>query len=158
MKSLITIAILIAFLVVNFSCKSSKFKKKLPFKIEKGFYQNWTGGQPGVGGIRFEFIISDLSENVEFKNIYFKNNKEQLYLRKSDNNNVVTANISKENADRINLIMHIDATKEFNNTLPNTSDFPFKLKNNECVISYLESDIENFYKLVLTKEKDVFYP
>jgi len=145
--------------VILFSCKSSQFEKATPFKIEKGFYQNWVGGQPGVRGTKIEFSILNLEDNVTFKNVYFKNTIEKLYLRNSDKKIVISANINTANKEEINMVMHKDANKEYGNKLPTVNkDFPFELKENECVISYLQNGNEKFYKLILTREKDVFYP
>lgn len=140
------------------SCKSSKFEKTPPFKIIKATYNHWVGGQPGVGGINIAFELSDVKETIKFKNVYFKDTKEQLYLRNTDKNTVLTANINTANRENIDLVIHKDASKEYGNKLPNTKlNFPFILKENECVISYSNKEKELFYKLTLVKKSSASY-
>jgi hypothetical protein len=71
----------------------------------------------------------------------------------------LSANISKNDRKGIDMIIHKDPKKEYGNKTPTKADdFLFKLKENECVISYLQDQKEKFYKLLLTKEKDAYYP
>lgn len=145
--------------IILFSCKSSMFEKTTPFKIKKATYQHWVGGQPGVSGIKITFELSNIKENVTLQNVYFKNTKEKLYLRNSDKNTILTANINTGNRDEIDLVIHKDTNKEYGNKLPGAKlDFPFELKEDECVISYLLNEKEHLYKLILTKGKANFFP
>ncbi|MCF6350136.1 MAG: hypothetical protein L3J23_03775 [Flavobacteriaceae bacterium] len=154
MKTIIPI-LLLAIL----SCKSSKFEKKLPFKIKKATFQHWVGGQPGVKGIKIAFELQNLEKGIVFHHIYFKNTKEKLYLRNATKNTLLTANINTANRENIDVIIHRDASKEYGNKLPKVkSDFLFELKENECVISYLINEKEKFYKITLIEEKHAFFP
>lgn len=145
------------FLSSFFACKSSKFEQTTPFNIKKASFQHWTGGQPGVKGINITFLITDLSEDIKLQFVYFKNHKEKLYLKKDGINKLFTANINTNSS--IDMILHKDPKKEHANKLPNSeSKNPFVLKDNECAVSYVENEIEKFYKVILIEDKPVFYP
>ena len=145
-------------LVLSFiSCTTSKNIKNPPFTIVKATYINWYGGQEGVSGIRTEIEIADLKEKIDFKYLYFKNKKETL-ITLTKKGIVLTSNINTSTR-QTSLQMHRDPKKEYGNSLPiSKTKFPFELKENEAVISYILNKKEYFYKLELKKGKNLFYP
>lgn len=158
-KILKTTATILMIALVFLQCKSSQFEKNAPFKLTKATYYNWVGEQPDVKGTNIEILGTILAENIDYQYIYFQSKKEKLYVKKREGSNfLLTANINT--ANRNELYLQADAKKEYGNQLPNLkNDFPFKLKDNEAIISYLQNGKEKLYKISeFIKEKDVFYP
>ncbi len=155
MKTLFPILIT---LIISTNCKSSKLDAKIPFQIKKATYQYWTGGQPGVHGIKIELLIANLNEDITLQDVYFKNNKEKLYLRTTNQgNSLFTANFNTSIDQSTIMILHNDPKKEYGNALPNKINFPKNIEENQCVISYLQNNKEFFYTVNLTKEENVSY-
>ena len=141
-----------------FGCNSTKLVKNPPFKILDAYYQNWYGGREGVKGIGIKIKLTNISGNVNFKNLYFKDHKLDLSVNNSGNEILLSANINTGYKPE-NMQMHSNPKKEYGNTLPqNKKDFPFKLKENEAVIEYAENKKTSFYKIMLNKKKDLFMP
>jgi len=139
-----------------FSCHATKFVKTPPFKIVEAKYQYWYGGREGVKGISVKVLIQDIDKDIAFKNIFFKNKKLDVFVSDIENLKLLSANI---NTGTRNMQMHINPKKEYGNTLPETDkDFPFDLKENEAVISYLKANKDYFYKITLKKDKDLYMP
>ena len=73
MKTLSILAILLSFA----QCGSSTLVQNPSFKVEKAFYNNWVGGQPGVSGTKLEIHLKNASE-VIFDSLYFKNKRTKV--------------------------------------------------------------------------------
>ena len=148
----------LTFSLLLFSCHATKFVKKPPFKIIDAKYQNWYGGREGVRGISVKILVQEIPEDLTFKNIYFKGKKLKVFVSDVENLKLLSANINTGYRPET-LNMHVNPKKEYGNTLPqDKKDFPFALKENEAVISYLKSNKEYFYKVILKKEKDLMMP
>lgn len=153
MKNII-IAIAALFLV---QCKSAQFEAKPPIKITGATYNNWVGGQPGVSGIRV-IIGYEKQENIEFQKIYFaqKIGKVEAYVRKEKT--FLVGHINTSSREKEDMILDKDPKKEVNNKLPETK-FPFELKENEAVISYLKDGKIKYFKIKNIKQtKTDYYP
>ena len=148
----------LTFSILLFSCTTTKMVKNPPFTIIDANYQNWFGGRQGIKGISIKIVVKDISDNITFTNIYFKNEKLPVFVTTIGKGKLLSANINTGKL-QTSLIMHENSVKEYGNTLPkNKNDFPFTLKENEAVISYTKGNKEYFYKLTLQKEKDLFMP
>lgn len=148
-------AILIAFVtILLIQCKSTQFDAKPPFNIIDATYNNWVGGQKGVSGIRLVFNF-EAQETVTFQKVYFANKEGSLESANKDGKKVLTGHISTSTTSDITI--DFDTKKEVKNKLPE-STFPFELKENEAVISYLQNGVTKFYKVKnVTKTKTSFY-
>ncbi len=152
------LVILFSIGIILFSCKSSKLDTNIPFQIKKATYQYWTGGQPGVHGIKIELLLANLKEDITLQDVYFKNRKEKLYLKKStEENTLFTANFNTAKDQNTDMILHDDPKKEYGNTLPNKVGFPKNITENQCVISYLQNNKEYFHTINLIKEENASY-
>ena len=141
-----------------FSCRTSKITENPPFTILKATYINWYGGRKDVKGIKTDIKITKIKNNLRFNFLYFKNKKEAITTTKNKNETILTSNINTSNR-QISLQMHQDPKKEYGNELPDPKkNTLFDLKENEAIISYTLNKKEYFYKLKLTKGKDLFYP
>lgn len=153
MKNII-IAITAIFLV---QCKSAQFDAKPPIKITGATFNNWVGGQPGVSGIRV-IIGYEKKGDIEFQKIYFakKEGRIEAYVRKDKT--FLVGHIDTSSREKENMILERDSKKEIKNKLPEPK-FPFELKENEAVISYLKNGKVKFFKIENIKQtKTDFYP
>lgn len=141
------------------TCKSAKFDKNPPFKISGATYNNWTGGQPGVSGIRV-IINFETKEDVQFDKIYFakKEGTTELYERKGKV--FLVGRIDTSNPKQRDLTLHIDSKKEVKNELPKEeTKIPFELKENEAIISYVYKGKTHYYKVEnIQQTKADYYP
>lgn len=152
--------IVITFLsIILMQCKSSKqnqsesvFKEK-EIKLEsqgdittgKVFFQKWVAGQQdGGSGINIYFPELVNKNNYTIGNVYFRGMIGQIINGKAS----PFASLRFVNKD---IIMSSDANAEYGNDMPKV--FPFKLKDNECVISYNTGNEIKYYKIENILEK-----
>ncbi len=148
---------LLLFVGVFSQCASTRFESKPPFKITKATYNDWVGGQQGVSGIRLVFVYEPI-KTVAFQKVYFAGKEGTLTPRNNDGKTFITGHISTSTRVNKELVLDIDPKKEVNNKLPEKR-FPFQLKENEAVISYIEKGVIKFYKVQgLVKTKTDYYP
>ncbi|MBL4605741.1 MAG: hypothetical protein JKY02_08825 [Flavobacteriaceae bacterium] len=153
MKTII-IAIAAVFLV---QCKSAQFEAKPPVTITGATFNNWVGGQPGVSGIRV-IIAYKQQENIEFQKIYFAEKEGKIETYQKKGKTYLVGYIDTSSREKEDLVLDRDPKKEMNNKLPK-ADFPFQLKENEAVISYLKNGKTKFFKVEKIKQtKTDFYP
>lgn len=151
------VIILMMFAVTFSQCASTKFDSKPPFTITSATYNSWVGGQQGVSGIRLVFNYES-KETIKFQKVYFAKKVGSLELREKEGKAFLTGHISTSTRKDKELILDIDPKKEMKNELPKKT-FPFELKENEAVISYLENGVTKFYKVKdIIKTKTDYYP
>ena len=142
------------------NCNSSKntsstysFSQNPPFTVSESYSQKWMAGiKEGGSGTNVYFKIENIESGTSINEIYFRNksakanpSKENLYTGYFKN---------EENRD---VIMDSDSNKEAKNTPP--KHFPFKLEENEAVISYLFKGTDYYFKVSNIKEKEILaYP
>ena len=139
------------------SATSSKsvFQPDPPFTLTQGSYQEWTAGtQQGGSGTNIILTFEKLSQDVIPQQFYFQNQIGEIVTR-NDNRTQFFVNYKKPG--KPDIIMDGDATQEAQNTPP--VKFPFDLKEDEAVMSYLDHDVVLFYKIPsLDRKEPVFYP
>jgi hypothetical protein len=149
-KILFILALLFGFL----QCGSNTFVKNPTFKVEKAFYNNWVGGQPGIRGIKVEMHLKDASE-INFDALYFQGKVTKVEVSMKDGLAQVIGHFSTSKIQKRDIILDLDATKELENKVPKLDKFPFELKENEAVLSCkkgvktLYFKIENISKVAL---------
>ena len=156
MKStkLVSLALMSLFFI---QCKSAQFDAKPPIKITGATFNNWVGGQPGVSGIRV-IVGYEKQGDIEFQKIYFakKIGRIETYQRKGKT--FLVGHIDTSSREKEEMIMDRDSENEIKNKLPEPK-FPFELKENEAVISYLKNGKTKFFKVKNIKQtKTDFYP
>ena len=145
MKTIKIVSILT--MLFSFSqCSSTMFVSSPPFTVEKAFYNNWVGGQPGVSGTKVEIHLKEASKFV-FEALYFNGKRAKVEVAQKETLTQIIAHFSTSKRNNSNLILDLDATKELENTVPNLEKFPFKLKENEAVLSYKKADKMLFFKI-----------
>lgn len=120
---------LLLIICLFFNCSSSyKLKKTSPLKFHKIEVQKWVvNNQSKDSGIKM-FIILPSDIDTVLDSVYYKNLKTNIY--KGKNNNTYFANF----------IIRSNLKQNKNN------QFPFVLKSNECVVSYIEYGKTKYFK------------
>ena len=144
MKAIKTISVLTIILCLS-QCGVSKFDATPPFIVKEVKQSTWVGGLPGVRGTKIEIDIVNNS-SIIFKSLYYQNRItgiEKVIL------NEKTTLIANYNTSKVinDKVLDLDPKKEITNQLPKAKSFPFKLKKNEAVLSYLEKGKTKFFKI-----------
>ena len=142
----------ILIMVISFmQCGSVKFDKNPPFTITEATFNNWTGGQPGVGGTRVLIGYSS-SSNIEFDSIYFKDKITKIEMHSKEDKTFLIGHFNNSNREKYDIIIDADRKKEINNKPPEIVKIPFELKENEAVISYKEDGKTKYFKIENIKQ------
>jgi hypothetical protein len=132
-------------LIFFFQCGSLKFENDPPFKILTATYQN--GYEvPKTFGDTVVNISYTSTKEISFDSIYFNNKIAKLEVASSNSNKRLicffkTSNFSSE------FVLDENPIKELHNPLPNFQKFPFKLKNNEAIISYKVDEKIKYFRI-----------
>lgn len=139
----------------NANLDSYSLTKDAPFKITEAYFQKWVAGVQGGGkGTNVYIKLENLNESITIKNLYFQDKMASL-ISMPLNSNTYEAKFKEEiNND---LVMDSDVTKEAANIPPVKT--PFNLEKNEAVISYIENNQLEFFKISALPEKPMLaYP
>jgi hypothetical protein len=147
MKILSILAIILGFV----QCGSSTLVNNPSFKVEKAFFNDWIGGQPGVSGTKLEIHLKNASE-VIFDSLYFKNKRTKVAVLQKGEITQIIGHYSTSKRINNDLILAIDPTKELQNVAPIIKNIPFELKKNEAIISYKKGKKILFFKIVNIKK------
>jgi len=159
MKNIKTISLILALplVLISFaqcaSNKSFKLQKTAPFAIKQAISQNYLGGRQGNKGEKITIVLSD--SDIVLDSLFYKNRK--LKLQRNTEGDF-TCKLSFSTGKHHT--MHENPQEEYGNKAP-VMDYktPFKLTENEAVVSYLKNDITYYYKIGnLTKGKVIIYP
>lgn len=152
MKKFIGIGLISLLSIAFFGCGTSKIKaqREHPFKVLEANYVNWVSQQPDITGITVNIIIDN--PEIQLDSIYFRNNSAALKHVKSFENLVFTGSF-KTSITPHDYILHSNPKQEFGNKPPVVvSKTPFKLTDNEAVVSYFYKNKINYYKISAMKE------
>ncbi len=125
-----------------FQCASPKvattnFEKQTPFTVRPVVFQEWYAGiKVGGTGINVFIPISNVNEGVVLNEVYFRNLKGKLVKNENKYTAILknpSPNYTFQKAER-------------------PADYPFQLKEDECVISYLENGQTKYHKIISLKE------
>jgi len=146
MKNVSILMILTAFSYCG--CSSQKnLNTNPPFSIANPTCQQYAGGLENSGtGFILEIPVS-LEEGVEieFLEVFFRGHVLASEIKKEEESVMIICNYKQTPKDKKpDIIMHSDPKKEVGNQPPNliskeNEDFPFSLKKNEAVISYINT-------------------
>jgi len=150
-KQILRVLIMLVFMMSFSQCSTTKkLQEKSPMSIGKVYVQKWVAGVEGGGSGLYIFIpISDTS--ITLDSVYFRGKATKLSVKYQDKNMYVGnfINPSKQTHD---IIMSGDSKAEYGNKLPPRSKeqkpIPFELKNDECVISYIDEKKTKYFKVV----------
>ncbi|MEJ2583934.1 MAG: hypothetical protein P8Z38_02465 [Robiginitalea sp.] len=135
------------------SCSSQKtFENSPPFSVERPTVQYWEGGraQSGFGmEFRARWNPEDPS-SIQIDSLFFRGKVYKLEVTESETGFILQASRAHIPLEKPDITMHADSTKEIGNQppgpLPSLRQFPFELKPDEAVISYiLKADRRKYY-------------
>ncbi len=147
-------------MILFLNCNSSKtsnsstsFTQNPPFTMAEAYSQKWMAGVQGGGsGTNIYLNIENLEPGTLINEIYFR--KKITKANPTSENQYIGYFKTNENND---VIMDSDPKKEAKDTPP--KPFPFKLEENEAVISYIFKGKEYYFKVSNIKEKEILaYP
>lgn len=125
---------------------TQKLEKKLPMNFGEVYFQTWVAGtREGGAGINL-FIPITKSSNIQLDSVYFRGKRAKL-KQGSDELAYVGRfkNRVKHNRD---IIMSNEPGAEYGNKVPEVPEkIPFKLENDECVVSYVEEGKTKYFKI-----------
>ena len=155
----LTSLILMVFVMSSFSqCASTlKLQEDVPLEIGEVYYQHWVAGVKGGGsGVNLFIPIESNQNNIVLDSVYFKGKQEKLELK---NNTIYIGRFASKANQKQDIIMSSDPQKEYGNPIPELSrKTPFKLHDNECVVSYFEKDKIKYFKImgIVRKESKLY--
>lgn len=134
--------------------KSNALTRTPPFSLKSASYQEWVAGvQSGAAGTNVTIIFNTFTDTVTIDSIYFR--KKRVKAKQSANNPLEYTGYFKNEARDI--IMDIDPASEAQNIPP--EPFPFDLKDNQAVLSYLHYGKKRYYKVKeLEQSPPLAYP
>ncbi|WP_243473356.1 hypothetical protein [Winogradskyella sp. MH6] len=125
-----------------FQCASPKvattnFEKQTPFTVKPVVFQEWYAGiKVGGTGINVFVPISNVNDGVVLNEVYFRNLKGKLV----------------KNGNKYTAVLKNPSRNYTFQKAEKPADYPFELKDNECVISYLENGQTKYHKIVSLNE------
>ncbi|MEJ6791681.1 MAG: hypothetical protein QNK89_02805 [Lacinutrix sp.] len=164
LKKLAFLALSILVLTSITHCKSSKNKsnskevitqeKEMPMIINNAYFQRWVAGQEAGGsGINIYFPELINASNYKLISVYFRSMVGDIQSGKA----MYFANLKSNKSD---LVMSNEKNAEYGNTTPTALEpFPFELKDNECIISYIDNGETKYFQVYNIAEKVAeYYP
>ena len=130
------------------SCSSQKkLQTNPPFTIDGPTCQKWTGGMESSGsGLEVRIPLTNLeTESIIMQQLYFRGDSTDISTETVNGQRFAIGRFSNGSLKKPDIIMHADPKKEFGNQPPKLKTgekaaFPFELKNDEAVISYMIGD------------------
>lgn len=162
MKQLKTISysLLIFIVTASFSqCSSAqKLQDQAPLKIGQVYYQKWIAGVQG-GGSGINIFIPTGNSSVKLDSVYFRGKVAKLET-KPQAETLYIGRFKSDLNQRKDIIMSNEPNAEYGNSIPKpTKNIPFELKENECVISYIQGDKTKYFIIKNIAEKEMIpYP
>lgn len=150
----------IILLSISASCGTCKMEKEsfvltqnTPFTVKSSYCQKWVSGiKEGGSGLNIYAIINDISEGVTLKEFYFRGKSVDVKTSKD----LIFKGYYKNDTNK-GVVMDNNLLIEAANTPPKIS--PFKLENNEAVLSYDYNNKVYYHKILNIEEKQIIaYP
>ena len=160
---LITNTFFLVLVITSFSqCSSAqKLQKEAPVVFGSTYYQHWVAGVQGGGsGINLFIPTEGISkETIELDSVYFRGKASKLEF-KPNNPTLFIGRFATSGNQRKDVIMSNKPGAEYGNEVPKkTTEIPFELKENECVVSYKEGDKTKYFKIEnLVKKQPMHFP
>lgn len=147
-------------LVLGFSLTGCSSQKKLventPFETGEATCQRWSGGRAESGsGILLQIPLeSNNLGQMKLQQAYFRGKVTDINMKSNEGSWFAEANFMVNKRGKPDMVMHSDPNKEVGNQPPKMKDkIPFELKDDECVLSYLDRNKVKYFKLTGIKEK-----
>jgi len=147
----IVLVLLFAFIATSIQCKSAQRAHKLPVEVEttleytRPYFQIWNAAiKYGSSGAHLYLPNLESKTSASIQKVYFRGMSGKLEKGRA----LYTAIITKPKLN--------DGSPN-----PNVSqeEFPFDLRPNECVVSYIENGITKYFLIdSLAEREGVYYP
>lgn len=147
LKKIVFFLFIPVFMMSFSQCGSTKkFQEEVPLEIGQVSYQNWVAGVEGGGsGVNLFIPIVSNSNNIILDSVYFKGKQAKLELK---NQSLFVGRFKNAANQKKDIVMSSDRIAEYKNPIPKIpKKIPFELKDNECVISYLEKNKIKYFKI-----------
>ncbi|WP_146106925.1 hypothetical protein [Polaribacter porphyrae] len=145
MKQFYRISMLTLTFIFLSSCVSIKFEDVTPFQIySSNYYISKDRKETKI------YVSYSSKDKIDFKNIYFLNQKSKLTKRTIAGKTYIFA--SFPTYFKRDIILDNNSTKEFSNSIPNSKKTPFKLQEKEIVINYKEAGKIKYHKILSIKK------
>ena len=163
----IVFSVFVSIITLSFSqCTSTKKTMEIGITIELSkesitqvYYQNWVAGVRGGGSGTDLFISKSVVGNKQLVTAYFKENIVDFDTTTNESSMFIARFKGKAN-QIYDTNMNAEAINEYGNKVPvNKVEFPFILRSNEAVVSYLENKKLKYLKLInISKKESLAYP
>lgn len=143
-------------LIFNLSCAQNRnLVKNTPFTIKQSYFTSWVAQDSKRTSGNDVFIsITNLPEDVELKELYFKGKHTEL--QNTDTKNLYKAQFYTSKRD---YVVARDVNKEVNNPKPKINEEPpVEIEENEALLVYEKSGKTQYYILPQLQNKGTKYP
>ncbi|MBT8236385.1 MAG: hypothetical protein KJO04_09350 [Bacteroidia bacterium] len=146
---------MIALLILMMGLYACSSQKKLtadaPFTVSKAICQTWIGGMEQTGhGTEVTLTLDAFAmDQITLKELYFRGRVGEITMGDTTDGIQAKCNFFEQPKE---IAMHSDPAREVGNQPPRVRskkevEFPFELKPDEAVISYMENDSLKFFKV-----------
>jgi hypothetical protein len=148
--------IVMLILMASFSqCSTAqKLQKEAPTQFGDVYCQKWTAGiQGGGSGINLFIPIADKS--IQLDSAYFRGKSVKLEVKETKEGVIYIGRFKTEFNEPKEIIISSDPKQEYANKLPvKQEEIPFELKDDECVVSYIQEDKPMYYKISNVRQQE----
>lgn len=161
MKTIRTLlfSVLMLLVMASFSqcAGSKKIQDKAPVTIDQAYCQSWVAGIEG-GGSGLDIFIPIKNKFFPLDSVYFRGKVTKLEI--APDSLMFIGRFKMAFNQPKDIIMHKDPKKEIGNQMPEIpKKIPFDLKDDECVISYLDDEETKYFMVKNIVEKPILaYP
>jgi hypothetical protein len=146
--------------MMSFSqCASTKkLQDEAPLEIGQLSYQSWVAGIEGGGaGVNLFIPIVMNTNNIVLDSVYFQGKQVKLEQK---NKSLYVGRFKKATNQKKDIVMSSDRLAEVNNPIPEIpKKIPFEIKEDECVVSFIDEKKTKYYKISgIIKKEAQFYP
>jgi len=159
MKSILQLLLMLVALTGFSQCSSTRaLQDNAPLEIGEVYFQKWIAGVEG-GGSGINLFIPTSKSTIKLDSVYFRDKGVKLESRAIDGV-LYIGRFKSEFNQRKDMIISSEPNAEFENPVPRIKQkIPFKLKDDQCVISYKEGNKTRYFKIESIAEKRlVQYP
>ncbi len=132
---------------------TKKLETNAPLTLGDVYYQQWIAGVQGGGsGINIFIPIISNPKNIMLDSVYFQGKQAKLEYRNSD---IFIGRFESEINQKKDIIMSSEPYAEYGNKVPEIPKKPpFKLLEDECVVSYKDANKVKYFKIDKINKKE----
>ncbi|WP_109301971.1 hypothetical protein [Aquimarina sp. AU474] len=139
---LINTVALLVLLTFTQCATSKKIEDIAPVKIENPYFETWNS--ENENGLTIYIPVEETTTLI-LEHAYFRQKK--ITLTKEEGQSVYIGKYTYPKGSK-DLVMSSDPKEEYGNELPvGIERIPFRIKDNECVISYTKEGVKGHFKI-----------